>query len=121
VRVIIAGSLSFEPTLTVVENAVAASQYDVTEVITGGVHGVDGAVERYARSRKLRLHRFSDDEVGAKYQGMIRHADGLIAICDGTCVSTKILVNAARSHRLLVSVHKMEQDYGKPTCTQIRV
>lgn len=93
----------------VIATAVAASGFVVTEVYSGGAHGVDTAGETWAKSQNIPVRVFPADwETFGKRAGMLRNetmasqADQLIAIWDGKSPGTKHMIAIA-------------EEYGVPT------
>jgi hypothetical protein len=103
-KVIITGP-SQGGSLSLVEDAVRFSGYEVTEVVTEG----DIAAERYAADRRIKLTRRADL---ARNRQIAKYADALIAVWDGRSTRTKDIINTARGHGLLVSIHRMEVQDG---------
>jgi hypothetical protein len=113
-KVIIAGSKSIVD-LDYIEKAVAASGFDITEVVSGTAKGVDKLGEFYARRKKIRVQPFpadwkNIDVPGAvirsnrygKYNAIAGHmrnelmgqyADALIAVWDGISPGTRHMIN----------------------------
>ena len=114
-RVIIAGSRSIiDPQL--VAAAVESSGFDITNVISGGAHGVDRLGEDWARAHGVSLTVFSADwKMHGKAAGpirneeMARHADALIAVRQGgeSSRGTTHMIETARKKGIPVYVHEV--------------
>jgi len=114
VKVIIAGSRSITSYATV-EEAVKASGFEITEVVSGKAIGVDKLGEEYALKHGIPCALFPAD--WAKYgksagfkrnQKMAEYADGLVAVWDGKSHGTAHMVTAAKAKNLKVYLHKVE-------------
>jgi len=114
VRVIIAGSRGITD-YGYVEEAVDASGFDITEVVSGTAAGVDRLGEEYAEDYDLPVKRFPVDWSNIRVPGAVvkrnRHgeynaiaghqrnkkmgdyADALIAIWDGQSLGTMNMIN----------------------------
>lgn len=112
-RVIIAGSRSLtSPRL--VDDAVEASGFLITEVISGDAPGIDRLGARWADLRGIPVRHFPADWEGKgraaghlRNAEMAKHADGLIAIWDGISPGTKNMVFEATERKLAVYVHRV--------------
>ena len=60
-KVIIAGSRHMADNLALVEDAVVASKFSITEVVSGCARGADKLGERWANLRNLPVKRFPAD------------------------------------------------------------
>jgi hypothetical protein len=116
-KVIIAGSRNITGPLELIPIAIRASHYDVTEIVSGAASGVDSLAEEYAILNKIRLTRFpvssfewakGRDAGLRRNERMAKYADALIAIWDGQSPGTNHMINAARSRKLLVYIHRVE-------------
>ena len=99
-KAIIAGSRSIS-LIRFVEQAVLASGFDITEVVSGGARGVDLLGERWAGLYDKPVKRFRAD--WSKYgksagfrrnNEMAAYADALIAVWDGESHGTKHMIEA---------------------------
>jgi predicted Rossmann fold nucleotide-binding protein DprA/Smf involved in DNA uptake len=115
-RVIIAGSRSIV-NAEVVANAVEASGYSVTEVISGGARGVDGLGEKWGLDRGIPVRRIEPDwkvfKRGAgpqRNREMANVADALVAIWDGKSRGTADMIRTARKFNLLVYVYSPAEE-----------
>jgi hypothetical protein len=116
VKVIIAGSRSVQDYNEVLD-AIAASNYEITEVVSGGAGGVDSLGEEYAIENGLKLAYFKVHSYDWKQQGkraghlrnqrMVRYADALIAVWDGRSPGTRNCIQQARAQGILVYVHRV--------------
>lgn len=113
-KTIIAGSRTIED-YGVVEAAVEASGFDITEVVSGCARGVDRLGERWAETHQLPIARFPADW---KHYGrragpirnneMVGYAQALIAVWDGTSNGTHHIINAARREGRRVFVYHVK-------------
>ena len=94
--------------------AVKASQFKITEVVSGGARGVDKAGEFWAKINSVPVNRFVP--LWAKYgnkAGPIRnremadYADALIAIWDGKSRGTHHMIECATNLGLKVYIYKI--------------
>ncbi|MFA7536653.1 MAG: DUF2493 domain-containing protein [Desulfuromonadales bacterium] len=106
-RVIIAGSRAIVDA-GVVEKAVEASGFHITEVISGGAKGVDRLGEEWAASHGIPVRRFCPEWKRLKRaagpqrnRSMAGAADALIAIWDGKSRGTADMIRVARKFNLL--------------------
>ena len=110
-KTIIAGSRDITD-YAIVCTAGYYSGIGITEVVSGGVRGVDKLGEQYAKDYELRLKVFPADwnKYGNR-AGPIRneqmgdYADALIAVWDGKSHGTKHMIEYAKKKGLLVYVH----------------
>lgn len=105
-RVIIAGGRDFAD-YEAVKEAVVASGFEVTEVVSGDYRGADGLGRRWARENKVRVRPFP--AAWAKYgksagpkrnEQMAAYADALIAMPGGR--GTADMVARAKAHGLQI-------------------
>jgi hypothetical protein len=101
-RVIIAGSESIRDDAAVKE-AIRASGFHISEIVSGGAKGVDESGERIAAEEGIPLKRFPADwDRYGKKAGpirntqMARYADALVAVWDGKSPGTRHMINAMR-------------------------
>lgn len=111
-RTIIAGSRGFK-NINHVFMAVANSEFEVTQVVSGCAEGIDKLGEEYAAFMKIPVQKFPADwETYGKSAGYIRNkqmaenADALIAIWDGESKGTKHMIDIAEAKGLKVFVFK---------------
>ena len=110
-RTIIAGSRDIvDP--RVIPDAVEESEFEITQVISGGARGVDALAIAYADLHKipLRIFRANWDKHGKsagyiRNQEMANYAEALIAIWDSKSVGTKHMIKIATDLGLSVHVH----------------
>lgn len=110
-KVIIAGSRTInalKPILT----AIAASGFEITEVVSGGAHGADQVGATWAQDNGIPVRYF--DAEWTKYgrkagpirnRQMAEYADALLAIWDGKSRGTKNMIEEARKRNLKVYVY----------------
>ncbi len=110
VKTIIAGSRGVDR-YQEVSIAVAASGFEITEVVSGGARGVDKLGECWAEQHKIPIKQFLPDwNANGKAAGHIRnrqmgdYADALIAIWDGESRGTKGMIDYAKAKGLKVFV-----------------
>jgi predicted Rossmann fold nucleotide-binding protein DprA/Smf involved in DNA uptake len=111
-RTIVAGSRGITD-ISVVREAVDASGFRVTEVVSGGARGVDRLGERLAGEMGVPCRVFPADwETHGRSAGVIRnrlmagYADALVAVWDGSSRGTANMISQARRHGLEVYVHR---------------
>lgn len=111
-KTIIAGSRSISnPTL--IQAAITASSFHITEVVSGCARGVDVLGEQWAQKHNIPIKYFPADwNTFGKSAGyrrneqMAQYAQTLIAIWDGTSKGTQHMINLANKYNLLVYVHE---------------
>lgn len=110
-KTIIAGSRSILEYQKILQ-AVAQSQFFISEVISGGAYGVDQLGEKYAKEYQLPLKRFLPDwNQFGKRAGILRntqmgdYAEALIALWDGQSRGTKHMIEYAKKKGLKVYVY----------------
>src|SRR5690349_2461613 len=114
-KTIIAGSRSITDPKVIVE-AVAASGFQITEVVSGCAMGVDRLGEEWARRNDIPLTRFPPDwSKHGRSAGIIRNnqmveyigfGGALLAIWDGASSGTAHCINAARREGRKVFVYQ---------------
>lgn len=113
-RTIIAGSRAIDnyQLLCVV---IKTSNFEITEIISGGARGIDALAERYAKENKIPLKIFPANwNKYGKSAGPIRNtqmaenADALIAIWDGKSPGTKNMIDVASRKHLQVFVKNLQ-------------
>jgi hypothetical protein len=114
-RVIIAGSRTLADPAIIV-TAVAASGYDITEVVSGAAQGVDRLGEEWAQRHDIPVTRFPADwDNHGRAAGPIRNnqmvsyvgaAGALLAIWDGASSGTAHVISAARREGRKVFVYQ---------------
>lgn len=112
-RTIIAGSRQIW-SIPLVEDAIKASGFDITEVISGGCRGVDEIGEAYADSKGIPCRVFPADwNKHGRAAGPIRnaqmaeYAQALIAVWDGVSRGTLNMIREARKRGLKVYIHNV--------------
>ena len=110
-KTIIAGSRHITDSSVLIA-AIAASGFEITEVVSGGARGVDALGERYADFAGIPVALFPPDwKRHGRAAGPIRnrqmaeYGDALIAIWDGKSRGTKNMIETARDLGLEVYVH----------------
>jgi len=113
-KCIIAGSRSFK-NHDLIDDAVDASKFSISEVVSGGARGVDKMGEEWAldTGRGLKIFPANWDKFGksAGYRRnveMAEYADALIAIWDGESKGTEHMINLAYQRELKVFVYRPE-------------
>lgn len=116
-KVIIAGSRQIED-YDIVVRAVQASEFHVTEVVSGMARGVDRLGLKYAKHYNLSAkHVPADWQKHGKAAGFIRnvemaeYADALIAVWDGKSHGTAHMIAEARKRGLKVFVFSAEKTF----------
>lgn len=105
-KTIIAGSRTIH-SYTTVETAIAASGFDITEVVSGCASGVDALGEEWAYQHHKQVMLFPDDCVdGDKPFRMARYSDACIIVDDGTFKETAELLQQAKIRGLKVFVYE---------------
>ena len=115
-KTIIAGSRSIDD-FAVIDQAIKASSFEITEVVSGTAKGVDITGEAWASLNNIPIKRFPAkwDKEG-RAAGMLRnarmaeHAEACIVIWDGSSVGSKNMINQATKRGLKLYVHKVEND-----------
>lgn len=105
-KVIIAGSRGIKD-YDLLKKAIKHSKFVITEVISGGAHGVDALGERWAKEHNIpcTVMKADWDRFG-KAAGMYRNelmadkADGVIAVWDGESPGTAHMIHTAESRGL---------------------
>lgn len=115
-RVIIAGSRSIA-SAEIVEKAIAASGFEVSEVVSGAARGVDRLGESWAGARGITVRRIEPDwqvyKRGAgpqRNREMAKTADALIAIWDGKSRGTADMIRTAHKFNLQVYVYRISPE-----------
>lgn len=110
-RVIIAGSRDCTDR-KLLETAIAASQFEITTVISGCARGVDTLGQLWARDHNIPIERFPAQwNIHRKSAGFVRNrimaenAEALIAVWDGRSPGTRHMISIARALLLEVYVH----------------
>jgi hypothetical protein len=113
-KVIVAGSRGILD-YSIVEKAIKASGFEVTEIVSGGARGVDQLGERWAREHDVAIRQFLPDwNTHGKSAGfirndlMVKHAQGLICIWDGSSRGTKHTL--AQALKKGIPVHLVRTD-----------
>jgi SLOG family YspA-like protein len=106
VKVIIAGSRSLAGRGHLVTEAVSASGFDITEVVSGTAPGIDLLGEAWAARNEKKVARYPANWSAfgraagpIRNKGMAEYADALIAIWDGSSRGTENMMETMRSFR----------------------
>jgi hypothetical protein len=112
-KTIIAGSRTIEEYATV-ERAVAASAFQITQVVSGCARGVDRLGEAWAYAHDVPIARFPADwKRYNKLAGLIRnkemaaYADALILVWDGQSRGSGHMLSVATQKGLQVYVYRV--------------
>jgi hypothetical protein len=115
-KCIIAGSRTFTDYKTILD-AITKSQFEITEVVSGGAAGADKLGEQWALENKVLLTIFIPDwSLYGKAAGPIRnlqmatYAEALIALWDGKSKGTKNMIDTANNKKLKVYVHLINEE-----------
>lgn len=110
---------AMERGIALVEEAVRASGYEVTEVVSGGAAGADTFGELYALRHNVPLKRFPVSELDWKRNPrgagierntkMAQYGEAAIILWNGTSTGSKNMIKQAREHRRLVYVYLVEK------------
>ena len=113
-KTIIAGSRGITD-FQVILDAVQASKFEITEVVSGDARGVDKEGEAWASLNEVPIKRFPanwqpngvfDRGAGHKRNTkMAEYADALIAVWDGNSPGTRNMINEAAKAGLKLYVH----------------
>jgi hypothetical protein len=113
-RTIIAGSRGVTRQVEV-DQAVALSGFEVTEVVSGTAAGADTLGERWAEARGVPVKQFPAQWIGprgldrgaghARNQLMANYADALIAVWDGRSRGTQDMIRRAKKRGLAVFIY----------------
>ena len=126
-KVIIAGSREINE-YSIIVSAIQESNFDITEVVSGGARGVDSLAERYANENKITFKKFvaywndldlpgvrvKTNNQGKKYnvlagiwrnREMALYGDALIAIWDGKSRGTKNMIDEAKKKNLKIYIY----------------
>ncbi len=99
-----------------VEQAVVASKFGITEVVSGCAVGVDTSGEVWARKNNRAIVRFpanwkgdGDNAGPIRNQKMVNYADALIAVWDGQSNGTRDVIDRAERKGIKIYVHLVKQ------------
>jgi hypothetical protein len=113
VKTIVAGSRTVTDE-HIIQVAIEASGFEVTEVVSGAARGVDRLGEAWARLHGIAITRFPADWARhGRAAGPIRngqmadYAEALVAILDGESRGTKNMIDQARQRGLKVKIHRV--------------
>lgn len=109
-RVIIAGGRDFNNYVLLLETIIK-SNFDITEIVSGGAAGADRLGEKFAYEANISLKRFPANwNIHGRKAGIIRngqmaeYADALIAVWDNKSPGTANMIKQAQSKRLKIFV-----------------
>ena len=112
-KTIIAGSREIEDFMHIA-NAVLASNFEITEVVSGTARGVDKLGEGWASLNDVPIKRFPADWARygrgagfARNKEMAIYADALIAVWDGKSRGTKHMINEATIRGLRIFIYEI--------------
>lgn len=115
-KTIIAGSRNIEEYQAILD-AIEASGFEITEVISGGAKGVDSLGERYGTEKGIPVKVFPADwESYGRKAGIMRnkemaaYAEALIAVWDGNSPGTYNMIAEAQSRKLKVYVLRVRMN-----------
>ncbi len=110
-RVLVCGSRTIDDDKLVFKILDAETEYNITELVSGGAIGVDRSAERWAFARGIKTSRWNPDwSKFGKSAGIIRnkdmviYADAVIAIWSGVSRGTKSTIDFARKLKKPVKV-----------------
>lgn len=99
----------------VLNAAIHASKFQISEVVCGGARGADALGKRWAEGQEVPVKMFPADwDTHGKSAGykrnaeMAEYADALIALWDGESKGTRHMIELARKKGLLVHVQLQE-------------
>lgn len=116
-KVIIAGGRDFDNYVLLLESVIS-SNFDITEIVSGGARGADLVGELLASDLEIPLTRFPAD--WTKYgraagpirnSEMANYADALIAMWDGESSGTKNMIAQATKQGLGVYIARYDRTY----------
>jgi predicted Rossmann fold nucleotide-binding protein DprA/Smf involved in DNA uptake len=102
-RVTVCGSRSIGD-IDLVKYLISNSEFEITEVIEGGAHGVDTIAGEWARERNIPVTVVEPDWSIGLYAGpkrneqMVRMSDAVIAIWDGKSRGTASTIEYAKKY-----------------------
>ncbi len=112
-KTIIAGGRDVKK-IDYIRQAVTQSEFEITEIVSGGAPGADWLGELWAAENKIPLRRFNADwGRHGKAAGPIRnremanYGEALIAVWDGKSKGTKNMIEQAQAKRLKVFIFKI--------------
>lgn len=112
-KVIIAGSRTIN-NYDLVSQAIKESGFEITEVVSGGAHGVDQSGERWGKlnSVPIKIFRAEWNKLG-KFAGptrnkqMAQYADALVLVWDGKSRGSKSMLDEATKRGLKIYVKRV--------------
>ena len=113
-KVIIAGGRNITD-FNLLEQVIKKSDFDITEVVSGGASGIDSLGETWAISNNIFVRRFPADwDKYGKSAGPIRnrqmaeYANALILIWDGKSRGSASMLRLAKEAKLIIYGHIIE-------------
>ena len=113
-KTIIAGSRDIVDSALLTE-AIIASGFNITEVVSGMAQGVDQMGQTWAAEQGIPIKHFPADwKLYGRGAGPVRnremadYADALIALWDGKSKGTQHMIKAARERSLKIYIHGTE-------------
>ena len=121
-KVIVAGGRDIT-NFNLVEEAIAISGFEVSEIVSGKAKGVDTLGEVWALKHNIPVEAFPADwNAHGRSAGPIRnrqmaeYADALVAIWDGESKGTANMIQQARKNKLNVFIYLVKDtNVGKST------
>ena len=114
-KVLICGSCGVND-LRLIVRAIKESGFDVKEIVSGGASGVDSLAEGYALAKNIPIRVFKPDwktygrRAGiVRNSEMVKEADAVIAIWDGTSKGTKSSIDFAKKENKPIFVLMTEK------------
>jgi len=120
-KILVCGSRNITDFQTVFE-AISDSQFDVTEIISGGAKGIDSLAEKYAEQTATLIQVFKSDwNKFGKRAGLIRNTqmvdacDAVIAVWDGKSKGTDLRLITRKNiiSRFLLKKFRQSQKKSK--------
>lgn len=114
-KTIISGSRSITNPQHIID-AVKASGFEITEVVSGGARGVDTMGEDWALKNKINVQTFIPRwEVGkwaglARNKDMANYAEACIVIWSGKSPGSRNMIKTAHDKGLKVYVHLIKEE-----------
>lgn len=102
-KIIVAGSKDIVDK-NLVFNVINKSNFEITEIVSGGYKGVDSFAEEWAVSKGIRITKFvphypikeTEFSTIAKSIDMTKYADGLIAVWNGKSKGTEYVIECMK-------------------------
>lgn len=120
-KTIVAGSREITD-INLVRQAIKATPWQITEIVSGAARGVDSLGEAVAREVGLPIKRFPADWNGLGRRAgplrniqMAEYADALVAVWDGVSRGTAHMIKEAEKRGLRVFVCDIREIKEKPS------